>query len=94
MKLYAYKCPTCRTLVYSRARHDMRSCPCGDIAVDGGRDYSKISFKKKAPIPYKVKISNTKEEVYDDWNKEIDKLGWIKPEDPDYPREARDDFEF
>jgi hypothetical protein len=38
-------CLDCDDLVYSVMRHDNRSCKCGAIAVDGGRDYSRHSFR-------------------------------------------------
>ena len=99
MKLHAYKCPTCRTLVFSRARHDYRHCPCGDIAVDGGLDYCRIAFKKEPPKPYEIELDVTEKVLFDDWNqlphtKDKDKYGWIKPEDPEYPEDAKDNFEF
>jgi len=33
------RCRRCDGVVESLHRHDFRSCPCGAIAVDGGRDY-------------------------------------------------------
>ena len=97
MKLRAYKCPNCRTLVFSRARHDYRSCPCGEIAVDGGFDYSRLTFKETPPIPYEVKIKQSKTMCFNDWNQTDEKeweYGWIKPEDPEYPEAAKENFEF
>lgn len=37
------ECPRCKAQVWSRHRHDMRYCGCGYSAVDGGRDYLKVS---------------------------------------------------
>lgn len=37
------KCLECNTEIESRHRHDFVSCPCGAIAVDGGKDYLKRS---------------------------------------------------
>ena len=36
------ECPSCGELVASVHRHDFRYCPCGAIAIDGGRDYLRI----------------------------------------------------
>ncbi len=37
-------CLECNTEIESRHRHDFVKCPCGAIAVDGGKDYLKRSF--------------------------------------------------
>jgi hypothetical protein len=51
MEKYRYQrvahCKACDDVVYSVMRHDFRSCSCGNIAVDGGSDYFKLSFKDK-----------------------------------------------
>ena len=33
------KCLKCEEIIWSAHRHDYKSCKCGSIAVDGGRDY-------------------------------------------------------
>jgi len=38
------KCLECNTEIESRHRHDYVKCPCGAIAVDGGKDYLKRSL--------------------------------------------------
>lgn len=38
------KCLECNIEIESRHRHDYVNCPCGAIAVDGGKDYLKRSF--------------------------------------------------
>jgi hypothetical protein len=32
-------CPVCLDVLWSRSRHDFRSCTCRYCFVDGGRDY-------------------------------------------------------
>lgn len=39
--LNAAKCKNCGVVVVSLHVHDYRTCKCGKIAVDGGRDYLK-----------------------------------------------------
>jgi hypothetical protein len=39
----AIECNKCKDVVYSVMRHDMRSCKCEAVAIDGGKDYAKIS---------------------------------------------------
>lgn len=74
----AAECPNCGDLIYSRARHDFHRCSCGEIAIDGGFDYVKMAFKKIVPKQQQIEIDATKKELYDDWNKRMDKFGVIK----------------
>lgn len=73
----AYLCPRCDSLVFSRALHDYRHCPCGDIAVDGGVDYSKVTYKHAFPKHIRYSVNATEQELYDDWNMRNDTLGLI-----------------
>lgn len=82
MKVTVIQCPECNELVYSRARHDFRSCSCGTVSIDGGSDYTKVSYNPDVisePVIKAVEIKATKVELYKDWNKRIDKFGIIKP---------------
>jgi len=36
MKFQGIRCKACGSIVFSRARHDMRFCACGQSAIDGG----------------------------------------------------------
>lgn len=36
------RCLLCDNLVASIHRHDFRSCPCGSVSLDGGRDYMRV----------------------------------------------------
>jgi len=38
-------CLECNTEIESTHRHDFVRCPCGNLAVDGGKDYLKRSAK-------------------------------------------------
>ena len=72
-------CKKCRVWVYSRARHDFNSCPCGGVSVDGGRDYLKLSFDAGTVQP-QVKqfvIQATNKELFDDWTHGAYKFGLI-----------------
>ena len=71
-------CPKCHDKIYSRATHDFHSCSCGEIAVDGGFDYLRLCFPKIKPETIEINIDATKEELYIDWNKGINKFGIIK----------------
>ena len=42
------RCLDCNTIVESQYRHDFKHCPCGNLAVDGGKDYARRLFKNPA----------------------------------------------
>lgn len=49
------RCPECGESIWSRHRHDMRWCSCGYCAIDGGREYIKVSFSgDKVPMDVMV----------------------------------------
>jgi len=75
MKINAIKCPQCSEIIYSRARHDMQWCSCGDVAIDGGFEYRKICFKDKTPESLEIDLNVTKQMLYDDWNLNKNKYG-------------------
>jgi len=50
MKVSAVLCLQCHDLVWSRSRHDFRSCSCGECFIDGGRDYTRIGYTKVTNI--------------------------------------------
>ena len=46
----AIMCPTCRTVLFSRHRHDFRTCGCeNEVFIDGGREYTRLGFKGIKP---------------------------------------------
>jgi len=75
MKVYALQCNKCLDVIWSRARHDFRTCTCGSVSIDGGFDYTKCSGLDSTPVD--LNVDCTKDEAYDDWNKSIDELGCI-----------------
>ena len=52
MEKYRYQaaihCFACDDVIYSVNRHDFRSCTCGSVSIDGGKDYFKAAFKTGA----------------------------------------------
>ena len=40
------KCKLCGDIVESKYRHDYVKCSCGEISVDGGKDYLRRRAKK------------------------------------------------
>lgn len=79
MKINAIQCLNCKDTIFSRARHDYRSCSCGNCSIDGGFDYIKIGFKnEKNFIQKQIKLNVTKTKLYNDWNSKTDIYGLIK----------------
>lgn len=73
-------CPGCKLEMYSRARHDYRLCGCDfQTMVDGGFDYLRCGGKSLDALIHKVRYVNaTKYDLYQDWNKSLNKFGVIK----------------
>lgn len=44
----AVQCHCCLEVIESLHRHDFKFCRCGDVAVDGGRDYNRRAFNTGA----------------------------------------------
>lgn len=83
MKVSAIKCQLCGDTIYSRARHDMHSCTCGAVSIDGGFDYMRVAWQgDKHPMPegFELELPDgvTKKDLYDDWNLKGTKYGLIK----------------
>jgi len=79
MKVNAITCSKCSDTIYSRVRHDCRSCSCGKVYIDGGFDYLRVGGEEAVHTKvFKLKIKATKKELFDDWNLRKDKLGLIK----------------
>ena len=77
MIVNAYLCPRCDSLVFSRARHDYRRCPCGDIAVDGGTDYTRLTYKHSRPKQISYEVNLSIDELYNDWNHRDENYGLV-----------------
>ena len=45
IKRNAIKCNHCGDVIESTHRHDFKYCSCRTVAVDGGKDYCRRSFK-------------------------------------------------
>lgn len=81
MKVCAIQCRKCQDIIYSRARHDMRWCSCGTIAIDGGNEFSYCKITGRAEdmiFQMDFEVPATSAELYDDWNSGRDKFGLIK----------------
>ena len=81
----AIQCPICKDTVYSRARHDFRSCSCEAVSVDGGFDYLKVSVdeEKTGKIkvkPFKKTVHASRQDLLIDWSRGHNNFGLIKAE--------------
>jgi len=68
-KVKAVQCSKCNCIVFSRALHDYRTCPCGITSIDGGFDYVKVGFAADADPPkvLELEVKQTPMELYEDW---------------------------
>jgi hypothetical protein len=81
----AVTCPACKWTIFSRARHDMHSCECGGVSIDGGFDYMRGAWRPDIvgdgfPPGCKLQIEASRRELYGDWNSGADKFGKYPPE--------------
>jgi hypothetical protein len=60
----AIHCLACDDIIYSINRHDYNKCACGNVGIDGGRDYTKTT--REINSPYKmVTIDLLSDEISD-----------------------------
>jgi hypothetical protein len=76
-RVVAIECPKCGDLIYSRARHDFHWCSCKEVAIDGGFDYVRLAFTTIQPKQHIKYVNATRQELYDDWNTQKNKFGFI-----------------
>jgi hypothetical protein len=48
----AIKCKHCGNVIESKTVHDYKECSCGTVAVDGGKEYLRRSFKTSPDVDY------------------------------------------
>jgi hypothetical protein len=76
VKIQAIQCNAeCEDIIYSRAGHDFRWCSCKHCAIDGGRNYTKVTGLFFTHI--EIEVDATEKELYDDYNYSGDKYGKI-----------------
>ncbi len=91
MKLVAIQCKKCHDIVFSRSRHDMRFCSCGESAIDGGPHRANYAIDKLKNNGSYIKVMGLyaqmvtievdleMHDLIEDWNTtEVQKLGLIK----------------
>ena len=79
LQVNAIQCGKCGDTIFSRARHDFRSCSCGGCHIDGGFDYIKCSGNPAMITQKSVTLKGvTKKMLYDDWALMKDKYGVIR----------------
>jgi len=81
MRISAIECPACNAVIFSRARHDFRYCPCGTVAIDGGFDYKKVCYADCIPRHLFIEVATVDKQIlFEDWNTQKDKYGIILKE--------------
>lgn len=79
VKVTCVTCPKCGDTIYSRARHDYRSCSCDSVFIDGGFDYVRMGWHPELgeePKVFNKFIMNcSRKDMYNDWNFNINKYG-------------------
>lgn len=86
MKVQAYRCPRCNEILYSRANHDFRYCPCDNMFVDGGQQSPRCGWMQGHPAEkMEIEVKADIHQLYDDWNYAHDKFGRISNTDIQTP---------
>ena len=68
----------CDDVIYSRARQDFRYCSCGQVSVEGGREYFKYGNAPGADFKItEVNVNVPLNELYEDWDQMVDNYGVI-----------------
>lgn len=78
----AITCPRCKDTIFSRARHDFRTCSCRGVHIDGGFAHLKMGWDPEIgppPEPKPLEVAASRRLLYDDWNSRADKWGLIPP---------------
>jgi len=61
-------CLKCKTEIESTGRWDFKWCKCGNVAVDGGKAYTKRVFKDFSAIQETSIFDETQEPTDEDYN--------------------------
>lgn len=82
MKIFGLKNKKTGEIIYSRTVHDFHWDSTEMIAVDGGFDYLRYMYKNGAEFDrVTFELPNvTKQDLYNDWNNQIDNYGWLSEE--------------
>lgn len=84
----AIRCPNCKATVFSRARHDMRWCPCGSVAIDGGFEYTRVAHNTEIENleTFRIRLPEdlTKTTLFTDWNLSLDQYGVMYDQIPNH----------
>ena len=56
----AVKCLKCGDIIESVYRHDFVTCSCGNVSVDGGKDYLRRCFQEEDSY---IEMSETEEVI-------------------------------
>ena len=66
MIILARKCKFCEDILFSRAKHDYRTCSCGKLAVNGGLENIRVQSLDHYPEKVELDLEVTREELFAD----------------------------
>ena len=70
------KCLKCNGIIESFYRHDFKWCSCGNIFIDGGKDYLRYGGKALEDGSYEIIVEDKVLEKEVNKFLQIHKLGW------------------
>lgn len=79
-RVNAAECFHCHDIMFSRCKLDVRVCSCGQTFITGGHEYFEIGWAGRKPATYKLFITQSPNDLYDDWNSKTDRYGRITRE--------------
>ncbi|WP_457920780.1 DUF7695 domain-containing protein [Paenibacillus gyeongsangnamensis] len=56
------RCLSCNDTIESKSTHDYQKCSCGEVSVDGGKDYLKRTYPHGNPARWYEELSEWKSE--------------------------------
>lgn len=57
IKTNKIKCLFCGDIIESKSVHDFKSCSCGKVSVDGGKEYLRRCFDGNKPEECYIELS-------------------------------------
>ncbi|XHR27226.1 MAG: hypothetical protein ACFUZC_14895 [Chthoniobacteraceae bacterium] len=77
MIVSAVYCPNCHLLIFSRAHHDFRRCPCSSFGVDGGPGLERVEYRDEFPRVATFSLPVPRERLLDDYADDTCAFGYL-----------------
>jgi len=72
MKVIGIQCNKCQTTIVSLHRHDFKRCSCKAVAIDDGRDYTRILGNPEDYTQVEVDLGEEEHRRYVAWKRQTD----------------------